>query len=92
MTKLGVNSAWLEGLNGEERDKMREYVLANKNLLDKLKEILYNMNRRTEEVVLSSYDNPNWSHKQAHFNGQADIVRKLISICTISEREDQSQQ
>ena len=84
-----ISDAWLTGLKGEDKDKMRQFVVGNQKLLDKLVEILYNIEERTDEVVLSDYDSPSWSHKQAHLNGQRDVIRKLITICTIKERDDQ---
>lgn len=86
-----INEAWLSGLKGEERSKMRDFVVGNQILLDKLVEILYNMQEKTGSVKLDDYDSPSWSHKQAHLNGQNDTIRKLIEICTIKERDDPSQ-
>lgn len=83
-----VSSAWLEGLKGDEKEQMREYVLGSEKLLDKLTEILYNMQERSETTVLDDYDSPSWSHRQAHLNGQGDVIRKLLEIVTLKERED----
>ena len=83
-----VNQAWLTGLNGTEKDKMRQEVLNSQNLLDKLVEILYNMQEKKMDTVLGDYDTPSWSHKQAHINGQNAALRKVIEIITIRERDD----
>jgi hypothetical protein len=83
-----INDAWLSGLSGDEREKMKQEVLANENLLDKLSKILYNIQEKKQETVLGDYDTPSWSHKQAHQNGEAAALRKVIEIITIRERED----
>jgi len=38
--------------------------------------------------ALDDYDTPSWSHKQAHMNGEAAAIRKVIEIITIRERDD----
>ncbi len=85
---LKINQAWLQGLKGEEAKRMQELVAGNKILLDKLVEILYNMQTKRESSVLADYDTPSWSHKQAHLNGENSMIRKLIEIATVSERDD----
>lgn len=86
-----INEQWFAGLKGEERDKMKELVLSNTILLDKLREMLYNIQVSKESTVLADYDTPSWSHKQAHRNGQLDIIRQFDKLLTISERDDQPQ-
>lgn len=83
-----ISEAWLTGLKGEARDKMKENVLSNQILLDKLSEILYNMQVKKESTVLTDYDTPSWSHKQAHLNGEASAIRKVIEIISIKDRDD----
>jgi len=36
--------------------------------------------------VSYDYDNPSWAFKQAHVNGQKEMLEKIISLCTIEER------
>lgn len=86
-----IAEVWLHGLKGEDREKMKAFVLANTILLDKLAKILYNMQVRSESTVLSDYDTPSWSHKQAHVNGFNDAIKKISEICTVRERDDPSQ-
>ncbi len=83
-----INEAWLQGLKGAEREQMKELVLSNEILLDKLAKMLYNMQERKRISVLGDYDTPSWSHKQAHLNGEADVLRKVLEIITINERDD----
>lgn len=88
--QLKVNEAWLRGLQGQERDQMKKMVVDSEKLLDKLKEILYNMRESRETISSIDYDNPSWSHKQAHLNGEAAIIRKLEEILSVKERSDQT--
>lgn len=86
--QLKINELWLRGLKGEDREKMKKVVLDGTILLDKLKEILYNMQEGKRDVVVGDYDNPSWSHKQAHLNGETAALHKVISLLTITERDD----
>lgn len=85
---LKVNQAWIQGLNASESTQMKELVAGNKILLDRLVEILYNMQDKREQSVLGDYDTPSWSHKQAHLNGEAAMVRKMIELVSVNERDD----
>ena len=87
--KKTVNEAWLTGLNPKEREEMKNFIVANEKVLDKLKEILYNIVVKKEEVKLDDYNNPSWSHKQAHLNGEQALARKMLEVLTIKERDDQ---
>lgn len=85
---LKINQAWTQGLNAAEASAMKEMVLSNKNLLDRLVKILYNMQEKRETSVLADYDTPSWSHKQAHLNGENAAIRKLVEIVEVKDRED----
>lgn len=85
---LRIKSVWTQGLNPAEKKEMEELVRSSTNLLDRLDKILYNMQESKETTVLADYDSPSWSHKQAHQNGQLDIIRQLRSLLKISERDD----
>lgn len=88
--KMHINEAWLRGLKPQEREEMKLLVLSSEKVLDKLRKILYNIEVKKDEVKLEDYDNPSWSHKQAHLNGEKAMLRKVIELLTISERDDQS--
>jgi hypothetical protein len=84
-----VNTAWTQGLSPDEKLKVEGAVLTDTILLDRLSKILYNMQEKRETTVLGDYDSPSWSHKQAHINGQLDVIKQLQEILSIQERADQ---
>lgn len=89
---IKVKDVWLKGAKTpQERDEIRNLLVSDTILLDKLREILYNMQVSKEASVLGDYDTPSWSHKQAHLNGEAAMLRKVIDIVTFEERDDQPQ-
>lgn len=91
MADLRIPEHWLKGSKTpEEREQIKKMVLGSTNLLDKLREILYNMEEGKRGSVLLDYDTPSWSHKQAHLNGELAMIKKVIDLVTIKEREDHS--
>lgn len=87
-----LSELWFKGAKTPgEREQIKKMVLADQNLLDKLREILYNMQEEKKGTVLGDYDTPSWSHKQAHMNGEAAMLRKVIDLVTIRERDDPPQ-
>lgn len=80
-----MKSIWLGNLKNDERENFKQSILISKNVLDKLKEIVYNMANEKESVVSYDYDSPSWSHKQAHNNGFLDACRKIIEIVDVKE-------
>lgn len=83
-----VNSAWIQGLDADSKQKVESALQLDEIILDRLAKILYNMRESKTTTVLDDYDSPSWSHKQAHINGQLDIIDKLIAIVSPTERGD----
>lgn len=84
MTKITINSAWIrDAKTEEERERIYKEVINSNFLLDKLRKICYNISIELEEVSSPDYDSASWSHKQAHRNGQLDILRKLNKILEV---------
>lgn len=86
---LKISEQWLSGLDKEKRDEIKSIVLGSTILLDRLNKILYNIKKEKSEVRLLDYDSPSWSHKQAHLNGQIDMLDQLVKLVSITERADQ---
>ncbi len=80
--------AWTQGLQGQEKADVEALVKSNTILLDRLTKILYNMQVSREQSVLGDYDTPSWSHKQAHLNGESAVIKKLLDILEVRERDD----
>lgn len=87
-----IKDIWLKGAKTpQEREEIRNLLLGEQKVLDKLREILYNMQVSKDGSVLHDYDTPSWSHKQAHLNGENAMLKKIIDIVTITERDDPPQ-
>jgi len=87
---LKINSIWTQGLPPQDKPVMEQQVKDAKIVLDRLVQMLYNMQEKRETTVLEDYDTPSWSHKQAHLNGQAAMLRQLMDMLVVRERDDQS--
>lgn len=80
---LQVKLEWLK--DSPNPDNMKKSVISSKLVLDKLIEVCYNI-KKSLDIESYDYDNPSWSHKQAHINGQKQMLEKIVSLCTIEER------
>lgn len=81
-----INSAWIRDARTEEdKQKIYQEITNSHFLLDKLRKICYNISIELEEVPIKDYDCPSWSHKQAHRNGQLEILRKLEKILEVRD-------
>ncbi len=73
----------------EEKDRFSDSVKGSRLVLERLSQIL----RQEEEGItrtelsVESYDNPNWSHKQAFRNGQRSVYRKLQSLTNLDQQK-----
>ena len=75
---------WFRGLSPEEKEQLKR-GLDSSLLSDRLREILKEW-RRELPVTKTDYDSPSWSHKQAHKNGQEDILTRLENLLTIPDQ------
>lgn len=77
---MGVPVFWIQGIPEEKRADFVSSVLSSP-VTRKLREYLHNrlssLELREEKNL---YDNPSWSHKQAHINGNREIVKELLLL------------
>lgn len=78
-----MKSIWLGASKGEERENLRSEVLQSQKVLDKLKEIVYNMRNEKSTVKTSDYNSSSWSHEQAHRNGYVEACDSIVSLLTL---------
>lgn len=78
-----MKTIWLENTKGEDRENLKNYILSNKKLLDILSKICYNIYREVEKESFN-YESASWAFKQAHANGQKEILNKIIDLCNVT--------
>lgn len=82
-------TAWTQGLNEEDQDKLKKQLKSSKGILDRLVEIMdrdeYALDRR--ESSSGVYDNPNWDYRQADANGYRRCLREYKQLLTIDPKE-----
>lgn len=81
-----MKTIWLEGVKGQEREDLKLFITNNKKVLDILVKMMYNMYRESENSSISDYDSSSWAYRQADLNGEKRVLKRLISICDISEQ------
>lgn len=76
------SSVWFAGMSEPDRRSFSQTLDSNTILLDKLKEIVYNIVKEATEVTAADYNNPSWAFKQAHQNGVTAVCKKLQDVLT----------
>ena len=79
------DTRWLKDIPAEEVDAFKAQLISDKNTLDKLCKIVYNIVRNDGDIKSSDYDIPSWSHKQAHLNGRKEAFETVIALCWLDK-------
>lgn len=77
-----MQTKWFQDLPKPEQDRFKQEVLNSKKVLDKLKELCYNLRVESKST---DYDSPSWAFKQADQNGYNRALDDVIKILTIKE-------
>lgn len=83
-------SAWTKHLKtDEEKVRFKNSVQGSKIVLERLKEILDEMegdqNRIERDVRI--YDTPGWDYRIAHLNGFRDAIHKVSKIINLDQQD-----
>lgn len=87
-------TAWTKNCKSEEeKQQFVNSLNGSKIVLDRMKELLIEMEKDVEDTELSfkSYDTPNWAEKQAHKNGFKNAIRQINKLITLDQKETNEQ-
>lgn len=79
---------WLKGAKTPEaKTERKKMIIANRDILDLLKDILTDdlNNLEDNELKADVYNVSNWAYQQADSNGAKRTLRKVIDLITIEE-------
>ncbi len=82
-------SAWTKHLKTEEeKEQFQRQLIGAKPVLNRLAALLKEKEADLDrsDKSLASYDNPNWSYRQAHKNGYSSSVSNTLNLIDL-ERE-----
>ena len=83
-----MKTVWISDLKtAEERENFKQLFNHSQKLLDKLRQIVYNMVISREKVSTDQYDSPSWSHKQAHENGYNHALRDILELIKTGDHD-----
>ncbi len=84
-------SRWTQHLPDHEKESFKNEVISAKNVLERLGQIIEEdeemLNR--SECDQRSYGIANWSHLQAHRNGNRQTYAEIKKYLTLTERNAQ---
>ena len=83
-------SAWTKHLEKpEEKDRFKNTVQSSKPVLDRLKDMLKEVESDLDSTELNTkvYDIPNWDYRQADINGFRRCLKTINKIITLDQQE-----
>ena len=79
-----MKSYWFkECKTKEDKEKVRQTILSNRQSLDRLKEILEPMLKETAPTA--DYDSPSWAYKQADRIGYNRALTSVLDIINLDK-------
>lgn len=79
-----MKSYWFkECKTKEDKEKVRQAILSNRQSLDRLKEILEPMLKETAPTT--DYDSPSWAYKQADRIGYNRALTSVLDIINLDK-------
>lgn len=87
--KLRVSNELLSGVKASEKEKYKEYLSHNKELLDRIKQLMEKKLSTSETAMRAkeAYDKAAWPYYHATLLGEQRVLAKLISILTLDREE-----
>jgi len=83
-----LKTKWTQHLQTpEERKKFKESVQNSKFVLDRLKEICYNIIEESEKTSHADYSKPSWPYYQADRLGYVRALKEIISLLQLDPEE-----
>lgn len=83
-----MKTRWYQHLsNPEDRKKFRESVENSKFVLDRLKEICYNIIEDKEKSTSADYSKPSWPFYQADKLGYVRAIKEIIDLLQLDPEE-----
>lgn len=73
----------------EEKKRFRSYIYNSRGLLDRLSDIVKEMEEdlTQKELNMDTYDSPAWAAKQADINGSRRTIRAIQTLITLDPKE-----
>jgi len=81
------NGRWTTTIPVDKRPEFELYLQSSQKILDRLREICYNMVMESEGLK-NNYDNPNWAYKAADSVGYQRALKQIITLLTPVEQKE----
>lgn len=76
--------------DAEEKTRFKTYIYSSRGVLDRLKQIVSDMETELDNKELNpdSYDSPSWAARQADNNGYRRCLRRFQQLLTLDPKEN----
>lgn len=71
-----MHTAWFKGLAKDQKEKRKQFLLANQEVLGLLAEVLED----DFQDYTPDYSNPSWAYEQADVNGHNRAIRRVKAL------------
>lgn len=76
-----MHTAWFKGLTKDQKEKRKQFLLANQEVLDLLAEVLED----DFQESAPDYNNPSWAYEQADVNGHNRAIRRVQNLIKLTK-------
>lgn len=76
-----MHTAWFKGLTKDQKEKRKQFLLANQEVLDLLAEVLED----DFQESTPDYNNPSWAYEQADVNGHNRAIRRVQNLIKLTK-------
>lgn len=88
---MGLPLPWIKHLSNQDSERRDNFEAAVRNstialgrLRELLQESLEGLNNK--EFTDKQFEDPNWSHKQAYWNGQRSAFKQILNLLTFDQK------
>lgn len=73
----------------DEKKRFTSYLLNSKGVLERLTEILKQLELELEDKELQEniYDSPSWAARQADINGYRRCLRRILKVINLDQKD-----
>lgn len=83
-----MQTQWFSHLRSKDKqEEFKKLVLGSSLVLDRAKEICYNIVKNVDKTNSTDYDCPSWAFKQADRNGYLRAYAEILELLDVTPKE-----
>lgn len=78
---------WFSHLPTLAQNDFKKQVVGSKKVLDRLKDLCYNMSTVLDKTSEADFESSSWALKEAYRKGKRDQLKDIMDLVTVSDNE-----